>query len=260
MKTLSILLATSFLVSTSCLAQEPGPLTTDRPTTGVGPELVPAHSLETETGIGWTDDDHRSRFDLPESLVRYGVTEWFEPRILLPNAHLFGGEAAQSDDIQIGAKIRLRSAEGPWPMSFTTALSAPTGTHGLSSGGWDPYETFSISRELPRNFFAFSSITFASVSGAPDGRRFFTQGALDFGYLFAPQHKVYVEYAPLYDGRQSSTGYIVDAGTLWTVRRNVMLDLRVGESVVGGSSSLNVSIGYSVRRFLRPAPLSVAAR
>ncbi|HEY0163695.1 MAG TPA: transporter [Edaphobacter sp.] len=260
MKTLSVVLAASFLLATHTLvAQETEPITTDRPSTGTGPELVPTHSLETENGVGWTNDDHRSRFDLPESFVRYGINNRIEARILMPNSHVSGGDPTQSDDIQFGVKLRLRPEESAWPMAFATGLSAPSGTGGLSSGAWDPYEAFSVSHHLPKNFYSFSSITFASISGAPHGRSLFTQGAVDFGRVVTPHHAVYVEYAPLYDGRQHTSGYIIDGGTIWTVRPNLQLDLRLGHTVVGESSGFNVAIGYSFRRFVIP-PIPNAAR
>lgn len=253
MKTLSVVLAASFLLATHALsAQEPEPITTDRPSTGTGPELVPAYGLETENGVAWTNDDHRSRFDLPESFVRYGVNDRIEARILMPNSHISGGDPTQSDDIQFGVKLRLRRVESAWPMSFATGVSAPTGTGGLSSGAWDPYETFSLSHHLPKSFYTFGSVTFASISGAPEGRSLLTQGAVDLGRVVAPHHAVYVEYAPLYDGRQHSSGYIIDGGTTWTVRPNLQLDLRLGHTIVGESSGFNIGVGYSFRRFTRP--------
>jgi len=260
MKTFPVLLAATFLLSTHCIAQELEPITTDRPTVGSGPELVPVHSLETENGIGWTNDDHRSRFDLPESFVRYGVSDRFEARILMPNTHISGGDATQTDDIQLGVKIRLRPLESAWPMAFATGVSAPTGSDGLSSGAWDPYETFSISHPLPGRYSASSSFTFAAISGAPHGRSPFTQATFDFGYALAPRHSLFFEYAPLYDGRQHSSGYTVDGGTLWTVRPNIQLDFRFGRTVVGDSSGFNLFLGYSFRRFLQPVLMTTAAR
>jgi hypothetical protein len=83
---------------------------------------------------------------------------------------------------------------------------------------------------------------------------------MDLGYNVTSQHALYVEYVPLYDGRQQSSGYIIDGGTTWTIRHNVQLDMRIGESVLGSASTFNLSLGYSFRRFPRPEPVTVAAR
>jgi hypothetical protein len=249
MKILSAFLVASFLMSTSCLAQEIEPISTDRPRIGSGPELVPVRSLVTENGIGWTNDDHLSRFDLPETFFRYGVSDRIETRLLMPNAHISGGDPTQTDDIQLGVKVRLLPEGARWPIALTTTLSAPTGS-GLSSGGWDPYETFSITHPLPERYSSSASLVLASVSGDPQGRRLFAQAGFDFGYEVMPHRSVFVEYAPLYDGRQQSGGYTVDGGALWVVRPNIQLDFHVGRTVVADHSGITLGVGYSLRRFL----------
>jgi hypothetical protein len=255
MKPLLLIPIGLLLLSPPCKAQDSGSITTDRPAIGADPDLVPPHSLESENGFGWSNDGHHSTADLPESLVRYGLTDRIEIRTTVPNVHLTSGQPTETEDIQFGAKIRLSSNESAWPVSLVTALSAPTGTTSLSSGGWDPYATFSISHPLPRSFFAFSSATFAAASQTFGGRRLFTQEAVDLGYSLTPHHALYVECAPLYDGRQHYAGYTVDGGTIWTVRRNYQLDMRLGETVLGDASTFNISVGYSFRRFLAPEPV-----
>jgi hypothetical protein len=144
MKLLFVLLAAFFLSLVYCPAQESEPITTDRPTTGTGPDLVPVHSLELENGLGWSNDGHQKTFDLPESLLRLGLTDRIETRTTIPNAHFSAGQNTEVEDIQFGAKIRLRPSQSVWPMSFVTALSAPTGTSGLTSGGWDPSRSHTL--------------------------------------------------------------------------------------------------------------------
>jgi hypothetical protein len=47
--------------------------------------VVPKGSLEFENGPTWTSDHRQTALDLPETLVRFGVSDRTELRIVAPN-------------------------------------------------------------------------------------------------------------------------------------------------------------------------------
>ena len=60
-------------------------IVTDRPDVTESSIVVPAGSLQIENGITWTSDRRFQTFDLPESLMRFGLATRTEFRIAVPN-------------------------------------------------------------------------------------------------------------------------------------------------------------------------------
>jgi hypothetical protein len=64
-------------------------IVTERPDITKSRIVVPTGSLQFENGLTWTIDHGQSALDLPETLVRFGVSDRTELSIVVPN-HLDG--------------------------------------------------------------------------------------------------------------------------------------------------------------------------
>lgn len=84
-------------------------IVTDRPDVTESSIVVPTGSLQIENGITWTSHHRFQTFDLPESLMRFGLAPRTEFRIAVPN--YFGGISGPDPmgfgDITLGIKEQL---------------------------------------------------------------------------------------------------------------------------------------------------------
>jgi hypothetical protein len=127
------------------LAQEPdtASMSTERPTVGPCPDVIPGGSLEVEVGAGLSMQPKQDIADLPESFLRVGLTDRLELRYLTSNVvyqhsttPLF--DPMQTADSALSMKILLARTNRPGPRSAALSLNLPTGGTGLTSGSYNP--------------------------------------------------------------------------------------------------------------------------
>jgi hypothetical protein len=126
-------------------------IVTDRPDITESAIVVPKGSLQFENGLTWTSDHGQTALDLSETLVRFGVSDRTELRIVVPNyLDGFTGRASASGfgDVALGMKQQLGPLPGEFDLSVIVALSVPTGADRISSHGFDPFIKFPWSRDL----------------------------------------------------------------------------------------------------------------
>jgi hypothetical protein len=125
-------------------------IVTDRPDVTESSIVVPTGSLQIENGITWTSDRRFQTFDVPESLMRFGLVARTEFRIAVPD--YFGGisgpEPMGFGDITLGMKEQLGPLPKGFDLSVILALSLPVGASGVSSHGYDPFIKLPWSKEL----------------------------------------------------------------------------------------------------------------
>lgn len=254
MKTATITLTAS-LLSFFCCTVLPGQQTevpsisTDRPSVATGTDLIPTGSLQQESGISWSHSGHTEAFDGPESFLRVGVSDRIELRATLPNMNWSPGQSGiYEQDASLGTKVRIVSGSRKWPLTTGGAVSFPTGSRELTSGGVDPSVFLATSHMFPHNILFFSSVDVASVSVGDAGRSRNTQFGADVDWCVTPKACLFVEGAPFTSSVQNASGYTTDAGMTWALAPRVQLDWRGGTTVQGGGHTVFVSIGYSRRR------------
>lgn len=125
-------------------------IVTDRPDVTESSIVVPTGSLQIENGITWTIDHRFQTFDLPESLMRFGLAPRTEFRIAVPN--YFGGISGPDPmgfgDITLGTKEQLALLPKGFGLSVILAVSLPVGASRISSRGYDPLIKLPWSKEL----------------------------------------------------------------------------------------------------------------
>jgi hypothetical protein len=126
-------------------------IVTDRPDVTESSIVIPKGSLQFENGLTWTNDHSQSVLDFSETLVRLGLSDRTELRIVVPN-YLEGlnarAPATGFGDVAIGMKQQLGPLPGDVDLSVIVALSFPTGADRISSHGFDPFIKFPWSEDL----------------------------------------------------------------------------------------------------------------
>ncbi|HYA16130.1 MAG TPA: transporter, partial [Bryobacteraceae bacterium] len=142
--------ATAFPQSDGTAAADSG-IVTDRPDVTESSIVIPPRSLQFENGFTWTTDHGTQSVDFSQTLIRLGILERTEFRLVVPDyIHGVGPIPLQSgfEDLAIGMKQQLGPLPGGVDLSVIAAVSIPTGARGVSSGGYDPFVKFPWSKEL----------------------------------------------------------------------------------------------------------------
>jgi len=221
-------------------------ISTDRPSVGTGTDLVPLHYFVSETGASLTAPGGTLTVDGPENLVRFGAFKDVELRWSTPSVQKSSGVSGiQHQDASFGSKIHLPSAKA-WPLSAVLSLSAPVGSRGVTSGGWDPSALVAASHAWGPRLSTFGSANFASVSGAGRGRENADQLATFTTLALNSKTTAYAEFAPLLSRDPGIQAYTSDAGVMWLVGKRAQFDVRAGSTVDSKGVHPVVGFGYSI--------------
>ncbi len=138
-------------------------LVTDRPDQTESSVTVGPGKIQVEMGYTHAEDDEGDKVktdSLPESLVRFGIVEDFELRLIWGGYQwqetTTGGTTTRMDganDMAAGLKIRFWEEQGWIPeTALLTHLSLPVGKTGFSSERVDPDLRFAFSHTLNDTF------------------------------------------------------------------------------------------------------------
>jgi hypothetical protein len=230
-------------------APDSGPIATDRPSVANSSIVVPAGSIQLENGFLEMSSQGQSIVDGPETTVRFGVATRTELRFSVPdyyhNLNTTGGLGSGFSDFAFGVKEQLGPTSGGFDVSLILFLSFPTGTHTVSSGGYDPGLQVSWSRALPARWTAAGMF---SLYWPTQGRTRNLTGESTF--LFDRQltgpWDAFVEYA----GRFPESGgpqNLLHFGTALKVTKRQQLDFHVGVGLSSAAVDHFIGIGYSFR-------------
>jgi hypothetical protein len=240
------------LFSTLAVAQQPesSPISTDRPSIGTGPDLVPLGSIQVESGGTWSRSKGANSFDGPESLIRLGLFNRAEIQITTPNLHWQSDPVLSTDagDTAFGTKVGLRSGTSPWPLAVVVSFSFPTGSATITSGGVDPTLLLATSHNFAHNLQVSASASLGSASVPQASRVVNSQFAVDLGWNLSPRTGAFIEGAPFVSSADDSNGYSADGGATWALSPRLQLDCKAGATMQNGVSTVFVGFGYSTRK------------
>ena len=252
------------LLTAACFAQQPPnadvELTADRPGYGGSTDTVAPGFLQLESGMTLdntsSDGQHTRTLGGPGMLLRVPVASWMEFRASTDGIQYerdyTPGAASMSHagfaDVTIGAKFRLASQKGRRPaMALITELTFPTGSGGLSDGGYNPELEFSWAEPLPRGFSAGGNINLwwapKDTGGSPGHAQ-----SLSIGHALPAKLQGYAEIyhvAPTPGADTPSWNW--DTGISRLIGRNTQLDLEAGHSLMARVSDWFVGGGVVFR-------------
>ncbi len=248
----------------SLALDEPAELVTDRPDQTESAEVVPLGSVQVELGATWTDDEdgpnQTETLSTLQTLVRIGLTEWFELRLgwggredseVRSNNSRFDSEG--SADGEFGAKILLREESGNSPQTaILISTSVPIGSTALSSDRWDPAFRLSFAHTLSERLSLGYN---AGLSWATEedlsGQRHTLPSYLYTVALGIGLSERWGAFVELYgDGRTNGDGQSTlsfDGGLTYLLRPNLQLDLAAGQGLSGPAADSFVGLGVSLR-------------
>lgn len=227
------------------------PISTERPTVGNSPDLVPRGSMQLENGAGVSLQRRQYTADLPESLLRLGLSERAEVRFSFseemyqtpPEAHT---AALQTTDPSLSVKIGLGKPGQMIPRSAILSFSLPRGGPSWTSGSYDPALTAIWTQTVGAKYF-INEVAGATLTTFAGARRPYWAPSVAGGRCLSSTVTAFGEYAPtvLPDGDWQ---YVVDGGLSLAHKNLAQFDLRAGYLRDAAGYHTLLTIGYSVRR------------
>jgi hypothetical protein len=229
-------------------AQEPElpAISTERPTVGYSPDLIPRDSFQIENGSAILYQRENYVADLPESLLRLGLTDRFEARFQVSDLYYNStGSRLEGSDMGISGKLLISGPNSWAPKSAVLGLSLPTGGPSETSGSYDPSLFLIWTQTNSRGYFAneLAGVTLTTLNGA---RRAEWAPSIAGGKSLSAKAGLFAEYAPTVMTDRSVT-HVVDGGIAFLPMKLEQIDLRVGWQHDSAGSHGIFSLGYSRR-------------
>ena len=242
------LILAAFFAVLDCAAANPdgqSQIATDRPAVTASSAVVPAGSLQLESGLAVTSNQGLLVLDVPEVLTRFGLSSKTELRLTAPNFFVQREGQSGIGDLTAGIKRQLGHTSGGFEASVIFSLSLPAGSDAFSSHGWDP------SVQAPWSWALSSEWTLAGMLSVywptQDGRRNTTgQPTLLIDRILSKQWDVFAEYSGDFPER-GGPRHVAHFGTAFKPTSRQQLDLHVGVGLSSASVDHFVGVGYSYR-------------
>jgi hypothetical protein len=233
---------------TPCGANAASTISTDRPQVTNASTVVPCGSLQFENGFEQTGSGGRQGFDLPETSVRFGITNKTELRLGVPN-YLFHDNTGSAfangaSDLLIGFKQQLGPSHG-FDVSVIPSVSLPVGADAISSHGYDPSVQVPWSRSLTKVWSVAGQLAlFAPTNGSQ--RNVTGQASVYFDRSLGSVWDAFAEYSGQFPQR-GGPQHAIELGAAYKISPHQQLDLHCNFGFAAAFPSHAIGIGYSVR-------------
>ncbi|HLA85893.1 MAG TPA: transporter [Thermoguttaceae bacterium] len=238
------------------------PLEADRPDFTESPNTIDRGRLQLESG--WTyfhDQTGGLEFDahrLPELLLRYGLTEKLELRLVWSGYMSYcqhgpqPGETLLLDgvtDMDVGCKLKISKQSGWRPESALIAcVTAPVGATAWTSSRVDTYLTYNYGWDITEQIFIGGSTGTWWTGYQGDHITTMYQSAT-LGMGLTERLGAFFEwYVLIFDGGQDNRpDHFLDTGITYLVTEDFQLDWRIGAGLSESAEDLFTGAGFAVR-------------
>ncbi len=233
----------------TCGANAQDPIATDRPQITSSSVAVPCGSLQFENGFQETSNGGQRSYDLPETLMRFGIAGKTELRLAAPN-YFFNdatasGFATGLGDLSLGFKQQLGPTRGGFNVALIPSVSLPTGANLISSHGYDPTVQLPWARSLTKNWTVAGMFSLMWPTEA--GRRNLTgQSSVFFDRQLTSPWDAYIEYSGAFPQR-GGPQHVIDFGTAYKPTPHQQLDFHCAFGLSAATPDHSIGFGYSVR-------------
>lgn len=183
-----------------------------------------------ETGFQFSNTDFNEQYDVGQLVLRYGLSEKLELRALLGsytsvNESLLGGERTTNgfQDMGVGAKYNLLSADGKPSISALAELSLPVGSDEFTNDEFVPSVSLLSDHSFNENLGVSSNLGYAFGVGNIEDRWLFT---LTAGFGITNKIAGYLGYAGVYYGNFEE--HWIEGGLPFMLNNGIQLDLNFG--------------------------------
>ena len=230
------------------LAQERKPIETDRPDQTETPAIVPKGMFQMENGFSFekTNGDSEA-FLLPSSLIKYGLNDRFEFRLIteFTSEKTNGTKISGINPVLIGFKVAIAAENGTWPkVAFISHLMIPDlASSELKAKYYAPRFRFTMQHTLSDKISLGYNLGAEWDGETPDATFIYT---LTAGFSLSEKTGCYVEvygFAPQND----TADHRFDCGFTYLLSNNFMLDASGGFGITENAPDYYTALGFSFR-------------
>ncbi len=234
------------------------PLSTDRPTYSIAPNVVPKRTFQVETGFLFekesTDLDDIDNLYLGMTLLRYGLFQNFEIRlegtyrqmVIQPNDESPDSTISGLGAVKVGLKFNITEEKGIVPnLGFVADITL----RHIGKDGFHPTYSYSAARfvaanTLSKNFSLGYNLGFAYNGENADG--FFIWSVV-LNYTMFNSISLFAETYGTFDNNNLPHNDF-DAGIVWQIRHNMQVDITAGTSFSSSVSFVNAGFSWRLPR------------
>jgi hypothetical protein len=209
--------------------------------------VVPADSLQSETGLALSALGGARSLAVPVARLRYGALACSEILVDLPSYVVAtnGRSSTGFSDIAPAVKRQLGPLPGAIDLSVTTGLGLPTGAARIAGRGVQPYLQFPWSRDFGGGWSVSGMETEFFLPAETPSKRI-TESTFSVERDVGENGSVFVEYVgdfPAHAGPSQS----VDTGGAYRLTPRQQIDVSVTFGINHNAPSYAVGLGYSIR-------------
>jgi len=237
--------------------EEKPEIVTDRPDQTEAPVLVPKGGLQVETGFIFERDREKDleqkNFTYNTTLVKYGVNDYFELRLI---SEFLGSEAKVAEDpvskvngfspLALGVKIKLNDEKGFWPQAaFIGHINLRSGSEEFAPNYTAADFRFTFAHTLSDKFALSYNLGAEWDGETPEAAFLYT---LSLGYVITPKLGVFIEGYSFFP-EEGAADNRVDAGITYKFSPVIQWDISGGVGLSRKSPDSFLSTGISFRLF-----------
>jgi len=222
----------------------------DRPTVGDSACVAPEKTVILESGYQYQQlSGEGTQQNFTSSELRLGLADRYELNILLPNYIVqTKPTVAGFSPITLRVKHEIKSNE-KWVFSIEGFATLPSGTatYGSRRVGETFNGIFSYNLSTEFNISGMFGVSSQSEPINSGGQRYFTVNP-DLVLAWSKDKlSLYGEmYGQSKTGPQEGSGFNMDAGVLYLIRKNIIIDLEIGHRISGELGGFNHYVGTGI--------------
>src|ERR1700730_83110 len=222
-------------------------ISTDRPDVTNSSLVVPAGSLQIESGVNLSTRDGGRFVDGTNTRLRAGIANCLEFLVDVPTyfANLRGGGGSGFSNVAPALKWQISPIPGKVDLSAVFGVALPTGSAGIAGRGARPYLQFPWSWELRGGWGLSGMFTEFFRPSDPNSKRI-TETTFVIEKKVTARASLFVEYVGDYP-ENGSPAQLLNSGGVYRLSPNQQLDFHVALGLNHNAPRYIVGIGYSVR-------------
>jgi hypothetical protein len=222
-------------------------IATDRPDVTNSSIVVPAGSLQIESGVNFSLRAGDRFVDGTNTRLRAGFADCLEFLVDTPTyfANVRSAEKSGFSDVAPALKWQISPIPGKVDLSAVFGVALPTGSVRITGPGAQPYLQFPWSWELHSGWGLSGMFTEFFRPSDPTGKRI-TETTFVIEKKVTERASLFMEYVGDYP-QNGSPSQLLNSGGLYRLSPNQQLDVHVALGLNHNAPSYIVGVGYSVR-------------
>jgi len=231
--------------ATTLLAQDIGPINTERPSFSSSPLALPRGYWQIEAGYDYArtlGSNSAKEHTLPNTLLRHGFYPRFELQLNWSGytwSKSSGSETNGVKDASLGVKWQLSEDGTRFEAAFFAGLSLPVGDSKLSSDDYDPELAIFWTYSGGLDWFGTAKLT-------ESGKQYKLQNAVGINFSLAGSTGAFLEYEGSYPEGQGPT-HELNYGVTWLLSEDLQLDVNGSLGLNSRASDYGLGAGIAYR-------------